>query len=187
MRELVMPRHARPGSRRPGEPAGQARRRRLTAGAAVLFATVLAVVLAACGNSTQTAAATRQYTASQACLLTGSRGISSQPAATVWAGMEDASQATNAKVTYLAVNGPATTDNAIPYANSLIEQHCGLVLAVGTPQTSAISQIAARTPKTNFVIVSSETDFSTANLKTVSLAADTRNEVKQEVESLVNS
>jgi basic membrane lipoprotein Med (substrate-binding protein (PBP1-ABC) superfamily) len=165
-------------------------RRWQAAGAAGLLAiglVAVAVTLLARGSSPQVPTHASQYTASTACLLTGSRGISAAPASTVWAGMEDASLATHAKSTYLTVNGPDTVANAVPYANSLIEGGCDVVLAVGTSQTGALTQIATRNPKTNFVIVSDSTGFATANLKTIGLAADTRGQVKRTVESLVNS
>lgn len=129
----------------------------------------------------------RQYTASQACLLTGPKGLVDPQTATVWNGMEDASLATHAKVTYLAVNGPATASNAVPYANSLIEQHCGVILAAGAPQAGALSQIAPRTPKTRFVILGngSSLDFS-SNLQTIRRTANTRAQVAQAVEALTS-
>jgi basic membrane lipoprotein Med (substrate-binding protein (PBP1-ABC) superfamily) len=156
------------------------------AGALALALLGIGVALLLRPSSPQASARARQYTASQACLLTDSRGIADSLAATVWAGMEDASLATHAKVTYLSTDGPATTANAIPYANSLIERRCNVILAIGAPQIGALSQIASRTPKAYFVIVGSGTSFATANLKTVGLSADTRSQVKQTVESLVN-
>ena len=44
----------------------------------------------------------RQYLAFNACLLTGSRGLAGPQAAQAWAGMQDASLATRAKVEYLS-------------------------------------------------------------------------------------
>jgi hypothetical protein len=164
------------------------RRRHPAAAAGLPAAALLAagVTLGACGSSPQAPPPARQYTAQAACLLTGPGGITATPASTVWAGMQDASRATHAKVTYLAVNGPATT-SAVPYANALIEQHCNVVLAAGAPETSALTQIAPRTPKTYFVIVGNITAFATANLKTIGLTPDTRSQVDQTVQALVNA
>ena len=162
----------------------------VAAGAAGLLAIALAaaaVVLLARGNSAQVPARASQYTASTTCLLTNSHGISAAPASTVWAGIEDASTATHAKATYLTVNGPDTAANAIPYANSLIEERCNVVLAVGTPQTGALIQIASRNPRTSFVIVGNSTAFATANLKTIGITASTRSQVEQTVAALVSS
>ena len=165
-------------------------RRWQAAGAAGLLAIALAaaaVALLARGNSPQVPARASQYTASTACLLTDSHGINAAPASIVWAGMEDAAMTTHAKATYLTVNGPDTAANAIPYANSLVEERCNVVLAVGTPETSAVTRIAARNPKTTFVIVSDSTGFATANLKAIGFTADTRSQVKQTVEALTAS
>ena len=163
-------------------------RRWQAAGAAGLLAIALAaaVALLARGNSPQVPARASQYTASTACLLTDSHGINAAPASIVWAGMEDAAMTTHAKATYLTVNGPDTAANAIPYANSLIEQRCDVVLAVGSSQTSALTQIATRNPTTSFVIVGNATAFATANLKTISITANTRSQVEQAVAALAN-
>ncbi|HUN30605.1 MAG TPA: hypothetical protein VMU95_01195 [Trebonia sp.] len=166
-------------------------RRWLAAGAAGLLAIALAAgaVALLAGRSSPPQVPTRasQYTATTACLLTDSHGISAAPASTVWAGMEDASAATHAKATYLTVNGPDTAANAIPYANSLIEERCDVVLAVGTPQAGALTQIAIRNPRTSFVIVGNNAVSATANLKTISISGDTRSQVEQTVAALVNS
>jgi hypothetical protein len=139
------------------------------------------------GSGPQSQARTRQYSAAQACLLTGSDGVSGKPAATVWAGMEDASRATSAMVTFLPVAGPATAAHAVPYANSLIEQHCNVIVGVGTAETSALSQSAARAKGITFVLVGSTTVVSTAaNLRAVGLSADTRSQVAEELGSLLN-
>src|SRR5437899_2178701 len=71
----------------------------------------------------------------------------------VWAGMEDASLATHGKVTYLQVAGPATVANAVPYANSLLQRHCDMVIGVGAPQAGAVAQVAQHAPKTRFVVM----------------------------------
>lgn len=163
------------------------RRWRTTAAVAVLalaLACAGVILLLVRPGSQQASARARQYTSSQACLLTDSRGITSPPAATVWAGMEDASADTHAMVSYLSADGPATAANAIPYANSLIERRCDIILAVGAPQAGALTQIAPRTPKANFVIIGSGTAFAAANLKTIGLSSGTRGQVKQAVEAI---
>jgi hypothetical protein len=61
----------------------------------------------------------RQYLAFRACLLTGARGITGGDAAAAWSGMQQASLATRAMVSYLPVLGPATRTTAVPYLASL--------------------------------------------------------------------
>lgn len=111
----------------------------------------------------------RRYLEFTACLLTDERGITGPEAKPVWAGMQDASLATRAKVQYLAVSGPQTVDNAVPYANSLAQGHCSLVFAAGAVPGNAVSKAAPRFPGTRFVVVG---DAPTAtNVVAVSTAA----------------
>jgi hypothetical protein len=95
----------------------------------------------------------RRYLEFTACLLTDERGITGPEAKPVWAGMQDASLATHAKVQYLAVSGPQTVDNAVPYANSLAQGRCNLVLAAGAVPGSAVGKAAPLFPGTRFVVV----------------------------------
>jgi basic membrane lipoprotein Med (substrate-binding protein (PBP1-ABC) superfamily) len=95
----------------------------------------------------------RQYLEFTACLLTDERGITGPEAKPVWAGMQDASLATRAKVQYLAVAGTQTVDNAVPYLNTLAQRRCDLVLAAGAVPTGAVGKAAAQFPRTRFVVV----------------------------------
>jgi basic membrane lipoprotein Med (substrate-binding protein (PBP1-ABC) superfamily) len=95
----------------------------------------------------------RQYTAFDACLLTGSQGLADPAVRPVWAGMQDASLATKAKVSYLAVAGPQTSGNAEPYANTLLQRRCSLVIGVGKSQVDAVAAAARSHPKSRFAVV----------------------------------
>jgi basic membrane lipoprotein Med (substrate-binding protein (PBP1-ABC) superfamily) len=97
----------------------------------------------------------RQYTNFTACLLTDSGGIAAPPAATVWAGMQDASTATRAKVQYLAVVGPQTQANAETFLTSLAQGRCNLILAAGPLATSVVRTGAPTYPGVRFVVVGS--------------------------------
>jgi hypothetical protein len=52
-------------------------------------------------------------------------------AAPVWAGMQDASLATHAKVQYLQVTGEATVGNALPYLATLVQRRYAVVFGAG--------------------------------------------------------
>jgi hypothetical protein len=68
--------------------------------------------------------------------------------------MREASSATRAKVTYLAaVGGAETVGSVTPFANSLVAQRCGLVLAVGAVEVRAVQAAAAANTGTDFVLV----------------------------------
>jgi basic membrane lipoprotein Med (substrate-binding protein (PBP1-ABC) superfamily) len=93
------------------------------------------------------------YTDFQACLLTGPQGLTDPTAATVWSGMQDASTATRAKVSYLAPTGPDTTGTVSPYVATLVQRKCNIVLTTDTTAADAITQAAAQHTDVRFVTV----------------------------------
>lgn len=93
------------------------------------------------------------FAAFDACLLTGAQGLAAPGVGPVWDGMQAASAATSVKASYLASAGPATEGNATPYAMSLLQRHCGAVLAVGAPQVAAAGRLAPQYPGVRFVLV----------------------------------
>lgn len=98
---------------------------------------------------------TRQYIAFTACLLTGPAGLADPQARAVWSGMQGASSATNAQVNYLSVpTGEADTVGvATPLANSLVEQRCDVILAVGAAEVATVQAVAAQHAAKRFVLV----------------------------------
>lgn len=121
----------------------------------VLAGLAVGLTLVFVGGSTSTApiARARSYTNFQACLLTGERGLADPASTPLWAGMQQASLATHAKVSYLAVMGPQTRDNALPFLGSLLIRHCQVVLAAGQPERDAIAQRASKYPSVKFAVV----------------------------------
>ena len=94
----------------------------------------------------------RVYESVDACLLTGSAGLADPDASQVWAGMEDASKATSARVSYLAVTGPATQAEAAPFAGTLLVRGCKVVVASGAAERAAVLAEAARFTSVRFVV-----------------------------------
>lgn len=146
------PRRPRSGRRLPGGALTWA----VAAAVAVAGCVAGALVATAPGRATPPTRA-RQYLAFTACLLTDSDGVAGSPAAQVWAGMQDASLTTHAKAEYLPVYG-TTAASAQPYLASLIQRRCGMVLAVGTAQVSALTADAGRYPRVRFVAISAAPD-----------------------------
>jgi hypothetical protein len=105
------------------------------------------------GSSSASVAGERWYSNSQACLLTGDRGLADPAAAPLWAGMQQASLTTHAKVSYLAVMGPQTKGNALSFLGSLLVRHCGVVLAAGSAQRDAVAARAHQYPSVKFAVV----------------------------------
>jgi basic membrane lipoprotein Med (substrate-binding protein (PBP1-ABC) superfamily) len=110
----------------------------------------LIVVLVRSGDDTPRA---RPYRDVTACLLTDAHGVTGAEAAPVWAGMQEASLATLAKVQFLEVDGPETVDNARTYLGSLVLSRCDLVIAVGAAQVGAVKADAGSYPDVRFVVV----------------------------------
>jgi basic membrane lipoprotein Med (substrate-binding protein (PBP1-ABC) superfamily) len=119
---------------------------------AVAVATTLVVVLANRGRQLPPPRA-RQYRDVDACLLTGPGGLADPQAGAVWAGMQDASLATKARVSYLSVVGPETEAAALPFAQSLIQRHCTVILAVGPVEVGAVAKEAPRYLAVKFVLI----------------------------------
>ncbi|HWG01290.1 MAG TPA: hypothetical protein VG164_05515, partial [Trebonia sp.] len=109
--------------------------------------------LAACsGGPAMPLGRARAYSSFQACLLTGSAGVAASPGREAWAGMEDASASTSAKVSYLAVTGPATKANALTFLGSLLVRKCDVVVAVGAPEQAAAAADAGKFRKVRFLL-----------------------------------
>lgn len=100
-------------------------------------------------------ARSHQYIAFTACLLTGPAGLDDPQARAVWSGLKAASSTTNAQVTYLSVPvGQADTVGvATPLANSLVQQHCGVIVAVGAAEVATVQAVAAQHEGMRFVLV----------------------------------
>src|SRR5947207_14130382 len=79
----------------------------------------------------------RPYLNYTACLLTDAQGLAGPTASRAWAGLQDASLATHARVQYLPVAGEPTVGNAMPYLASLLQRQCAVVVAVGPAQVAA--------------------------------------------------
>jgi hypothetical protein len=156
-------RHARRRSRPPGPGrrllARAARRwRRLRRPARLaLLGSVAAVAAAAVAVTLLLSRApqprARQYLAFTACLLTGPAGLADALTAQAWAGLQQASLATRAKVQYLPVESGTTPAAAGPYLASLTTRHCRVVVAVGSAQAGAVAAAAHRYPSVRFAVI----------------------------------
>jgi hypothetical protein len=120
-------------------------------GVAATLAAVLAVLVM--WPSPRPAPRARPYLAFTACLLTDGQGLAGSAAGPVWAGMQDASLATRAKVQYLPTVGVADVAGVLPYLASLAQRHCDLIVAVGAAQVAAVDAAAEKYPDTRFVTV----------------------------------
>jgi basic membrane lipoprotein Med (substrate-binding protein (PBP1-ABC) superfamily) len=125
----------------------------LVGGGGTALVVLVAVAAVWASQSGSPAPRVRRYLAYTACLLTDSHGIAAAQAAQVWAGMQDASLATHAKVAYLPVMSGSTAAAADPYLSSLLQRHCAVVVATGTAQVAAVTAQAGRFPSVRFVVI----------------------------------
>jgi hypothetical protein len=124
----------------------------------------------------------RQYLAWTACLLTDAHGLNGQPAAAVWAGMQEASLATRAQMEYLpVVTGPTVAD-AVPFLNSLAARQCKVIIGAGPAPAGAVAAGARRYPAIRFAVVGGK-----AAGRNVTDLAGSPGAVRSAVDSLVTS
>lgn len=140
---------------------------RIGVGAAAVVCLTMLGYLAV--NSDGPAPRARQYLAFKACLLTDSQGIAGKGAATAWAGMQQASLSTRAKIQYLPVAGPATVPTALPYLRSLVQLHCDLIVAASGFPSTAVAEGANHFEKNRFVVIGERS----TGPNIVSISADT--------------
>ena len=162
--------------------AGHGKRWWLTAGPAVLIAAAGVLAFSLWPRSASAPHA-RSYLDVSACLLTDPSGIGpGTPAAPVWAAMQSASLATHVMVTYLRDGGPA---DARPMLNTLIERHCGVIIATGSAAPDVIAAGKAN-PNQAFLLVAAPSPArptGTPNTVIVS-AAHARGRIGQMIRSL---
>ena len=104
------------------------------------------------------------------CLLTGPLGVAGTDAAPVWAGVQKAADAANDQAQFLAATTPPETVGSVtPFANSLVQQQCALVVAVGPVEVAAVESIAPSDAKTRFLVVGTGT--AAANVRVVAAPA----------------
>ncbi|GAA0581295.1 BMP family ABC transporter substrate-binding protein [Streptomyces crystallinus] len=128
----------------------------------------------------------RQYKNVDACLLTGDKGVTEgTEGAPVWAGLQDASQTTHARVNFVPVTGEQTAANATPFVNSLIQRSCDVVVAVGKAPVAAAEAAAKAHPKVRFVVVGGQA--AAGNVTAVKQGDGVREDVARAVKQGVNT
>ncbi|MFF9392888.1 type 1 periplasmic-binding domain-containing protein [Streptomyces griseoluteus] len=148
------------------------RRAWIAAGAVLLVAVVAGVWVHLAGRQDgppDTRA--RQYKEFDACLLTGDKGIAQgTDAASAWQGMQQASLETRARINYVPVTGAQSVANTEPFLNSLMQRHCGVLVAVGAPQARVAREAAANHAEVRFVLVDGASSATRGPEKNVTVA-----------------
>lgn len=124
----------------------------VVAGVAAAGVTAGLLIAGSGGGTSLPPVRARVYENVDACLLTGKQGVSDPAAAQAWAGLEDASRATSARVSYLAATGPATEAGASTFLGSLLVRGCRVIVAWGAPERAAVLAEAPRFSRVRFVV-----------------------------------
>jgi hypothetical protein len=163
----------------------------VSAGVALAAALVAAIVITSSlsGGHSDRIPPTRArvYSEEQACLLTPARGLADAAVAPVWAGMQQASAKTKARVSYLAVAGEQSAANAAPYLAALATRACDVVLTVGSAPAGAVLLDGPRFPHTRFLVIGHHAAGSNVTLIAPGSAYETRSAVESAVVKAVQS
>lgn len=175
----------------PGRASGLSRFARSRRGQVVLGVVACAAigttvgVLVSGGGSAHTPAYANVSRNYRACLMNetsgGSAGDQSLQAAT-WAGLQQAAKTgrVNAERLPLAATSAAA---AAPYFNGAVQQHCGLVVAVGSGLSAAVDTAAAANAHQQYLLVGGAS--TRANVRTI--AAQPASSITSATYSLVMS
>ena len=125
----------------------------LAMGGAVVIGVVAGLLISgSLGSRSLPSVRARVYANYDLCLLAGPGGVSAAPDSLAWAGLEDASRVTSARVSYLAVTGPGTEAGALPVLGSLLVRGCRVIVATGGPERAAVLADAPRFARVRFVV-----------------------------------
>lgn len=154
----------------------------MLAGSGAASAAIVGGVLAWGVIGSSPAPRARQYIAFTVCLLTDSRGLASPQAAAAWAGLQEASAATRAKVQYQPVMSGSTEGAAAPYLAGLVAQQCRVVVATGPAQAAAVRASARRFPSVRFAVVNAA-----ARAANVTAVRGSAGQIRSAIAALVRS
>ncbi len=92
------------------------------------------------------------------CLLTGEQGIAAGPAKAAWDALQAVSLETKVRLSYLTVTGEQTAARAQQFVASQVQQKCGIIVAVGAQQVTAVNEVKDRYPAVRFVVTGDQVD-----------------------------
>lgn len=89
----------------------------------------------------------------RACLLTDQHNT--QTAAPIWAALQDAAQTTPVNAQRIVAEGDSTA-SFTPYANSLTQRKCGLIVTVGDDLHDTVTSTAQHNPHQEFLYIGNQ-------------------------------
>ena len=139
------------------------------AAACVAGAVVGIVVTSGSSNSSKTVVANNVSRNYRACLMNdASDTADASTAQAAWAGLQKAAASGHVNAERLLLGG-TTPEAAAPYLNGAVEQHCGLIVAVGGGMASAVDHSATSNTHQEFLLVGGSSTRS--NVRTIAAAS----------------
>jgi hypothetical protein len=96
----------------------------------------------------------REYRQYNLCLFTGQQGITVEPGKTAWQGLQEVSSRTSVMLPFVSMPGEQTVPVAKQFLASLVQQQCGIIVALGEVQVAAVTADRDRYPDVKFVTLS---------------------------------
>jgi basic membrane lipoprotein Med (substrate-binding protein (PBP1-ABC) superfamily) len=152
-------------------PLGRRRIAWIGGGAAVVLAAIASLVWWL--NKPDETPRALQFRDFDVCLLVGTTGITGDPAATTWAGLQRVAGDAKVRLSYLKVSGPQTEAQAKLFVPTLVQQSCDVIVAVGKNQTDAARALTANYPDIRFLLVDSDADANGVVAQVTSLLPET--------------
>lgn len=155
---------------KPGLGFLRTRRGQLATGIAALcvVGAVVGIVVTSGGGSTKTAAVSNVSRNYRVCLMNdASDTADASTAQAAWAGLQKAAASGHVNAERLLLGG-TTSEVAAPYLNGAVQQHCGLIVAVGGDMASAIDRSATSDTHQEFLLVGGSS--TRANVRTIAAA-----------------
>lgn len=142
----------------------------ITAGVAVCAVAAAVGIVVVSGSGPSKAAAdnnvSRNY---RVCLMTDATDTAdASTTQAAWAGLQKAATSGHVNAERLMLGG-TTPEAAAPYLNGAVQQHCGLIVAVGGGMASAIDHSATSNGHQEFLLVGGSATLS--NVRTIPAAA----------------
>ncbi|MEU3535742.1 BMP family ABC transporter substrate-binding protein [Streptomyces murinus] len=100
------------------------------------------------------------------CLINSQRDAS--VAQTVWSALQKGADSAAINAQHITIPRSSTTARALPYVNSLVQHHCGLVVSVGPSLHDAVTTAARNNPHQKFIAIGASIEL--PNVQTFSPA-----------------
>ncbi len=127
-------------------------------GGIAVLAAIVAVVAWFAWPAPQAQPRAREFRDYDMCLLTDSAGVSQSPASEAWRALQQISETTAVRASYVQVSGEQTPQRAAQFVTTLVQQRCAIIVSAGENQVKAAAVEAPKHPQITFIEAGSTVD-----------------------------